>query len=647
MAQATPTTAPAVSGTDSWLWEVPGGPVSIRLSLDVVDRLDRDTVQAFRAITSRGSEVGGILLGRMAAGGPRTLVIEDYEAVACDYRRGPLYLLADADRRRLEEALERCRAAAGRGLSVVGYYRSNTRQDLALDDDDLEIVTQYFSAPDNVFLLVKPMAGKPNLAGFFVWESGGIERQASRLTFPFSRAELAKLAVSAPAAPAAAAAPAPAPAPAQPVIVAPPGPRGTPIPPAVQEPVEAAATPLLETPLLDGFPEVPEPEPPVAAAAMEPEAAPEEMPAPERHEQPRVPSFLNRVAVPSLVSRLFAAVARLLGVRRFRIGVVAVALAAAGGLLWMPKRGAAPDLGSAVNPSLALKVQRDGGQLVLSWNRNAPGLSTAREAVLSISDGARREDVKVDLALLRAGSLVYSPVSSDVSFRMEVKDQNSGPGLSESVRFPGGQPAPPPQPSGRPQPMVPPEAAATADAEPTPATPPREPPREMILPAGRSADASLAQLEPAEQLAPAAGLPKVDLPAAPARPPPPPPPPPQEAKPAVTENPPAPAATEPAPPAAQQAIRVGGAVQEAKLIRRRTPVYPPLARQARLQGVVRVDAIIGADGRVESVEAVTGPPLLRQAALDAVRQWLYEPSLLNGQPVKVSTQIDVRFTLGQ
>ena len=100
-------------------------------------------------------------------------------------------------------------------------------------------------------------------------------------------------------------------------------------------------------------------------------------------------------------------------------------------------------------------------------------------------------------------------------------------------------------------------------------------------------------------------------------------------------------------PATPQRIRVGGNVQAANLIRKVTPVYPPLAKQARVQGTVRFTAIISKDGTIQQLQLVSGHPLLVQAAQDAVKQWLYKPTLLNGEPVEVVTQIDVNFTLSQ
>jgi len=94
-------------------------------------------------------------------------------------------------------------------------------------------------------------------------------------------------------------------------------------------------------------------------------------------------------------------------------------------------------------------------------------------------------------------------------------------------------------------------------------------------------------------------------------------------------------------------LRVGGAVQNAKLVNRVQPLYPPLARQTRISGTVRLHAIISKEGTVQQLQVESGHPLLVQAALDAVKQWRYQPTLLNGEPVEVDTEIDVIFSLAQ
>jgi len=94
-----------------------------------------------------------------------------------------------------------------------------------------------------------------------------------------------------------------------------------------------------------------------------------------------------------------------------------------------------------------------------------------------------------------------------------------------------------------------------------------------------------------------------------------------------------------------QRIRVGGAVQAKMLVTKEEPEYPPVARKARVQGVVRLRATIAGDGTVQNLEMVSGHPLLVPAAVKAVKTWVYRPTLLNGVAVEVITQIDVPFIL--
>ncbi|MGA3187417.1 MAG: energy transducer TonB [Bryobacteraceae bacterium] len=94
-------------------------------------------------------------------------------------------------------------------------------------------------------------------------------------------------------------------------------------------------------------------------------------------------------------------------------------------------------------------------------------------------------------------------------------------------------------------------------------------------------------------------------------------------------------------------VPIGGDVQAAKLLKKIVPVYPPLARQARVSGTVQLIGVIAKDGTIQQLQVVGGNPLLVKAALDAVRQWIYLPTLLNGQAVEVIAPIDVIFTLSQ
>lgn len=98
----------------------------------------------------------------------------------------------------------------------------------------------------------------------------------------------------------------------------------------------------------------------------------------------------------------------------------------------------------------------------------------------------------------------------------------------------------------------------------------------------------------------------------------------------------------PTPP---RILRIGGNVKPPRLLHRVEPVYPPVARQARIAGKITIDAIVGQDGRVRETRVVSGAPLLSEAAVEAVRQWRYEPQLLNGVPVDFELLVTVTFVL--
>jgi protein TonB len=140
---------------------------------------------------------------------------------------------------------------------------------------------------------------------------------------------------------------------------------------------------------------------------------------------------------------------------------------------------------------------------------------------------------------------------------------------------------------------------------------------------------------------------------------PPPPPPPPPTRRARTETAPARAATprpeaEPPTPATApaspegrgtEAVRVGGQIREPRKLKNVSPVYPEIAKNARVQGIVILECRIGTDGRVEKVTVLRGIPLLDEAAVAAVREWVYTPTVLNGVPVPVIMTVTVNFRL--
>ena len=101
----------------------------------------------------------------------------------------------------------------------------------------------------------------------------------------------------------------------------------------------------------------------------------------------------------------------------------------------------------------------------------------------------------------------------------------------------------------------------------------------------------------------------------------------------------------PPPPPPAQPVRVGGQIRAPTQVRKVNPVYPAIAQSARVQGVVILEATIGENGKVKDVKVLRSIPLLDQAAIDAVRQWEYTPTLLNNVPVPVIMTVTVQFTL--
>jgi hypothetical protein len=355
--------------------DAPG--VSIELSLDVVDRMEEEIVAAFRSLDARGSEIGGILLGRPPASGRTVVSIEHYEIVPCDYSHGPLYVLADPDRLRLEAAIRRI-PASHPGLSFLGLFRSNTRKDLVPTDADLAILDACATPAHSVFLLIKPFAAKPGVGRFILRRNGPANAGPARLEFPFRRAELMKH-------------------PAGRRTAAPIGVEQARRQPALpQRPEECAALARAGTAAPVERP----------AAAAQPQPAPASAPAARSRHIART----RWLWVAPLVLVLFAAI--FVALRR-------------GGTARTTPSDAAP---------LALRVTRSGVDLVLSWNPAAPAIKKADRAAVAITDGQQRTEISLDRGQLKDGRIVYSPVSGDIDFRLEVTDVARGIALRESVR---------------------------------------------------------------------------------------------------------------------------------------------------------------------------------------------------------------------
>ncbi len=165
-----------------YVWELPGKQVVVHLSLAVIDRLSAEIMRGFGLVPKRGAEVGGLLLGTIEPGAQTIVRVEDFESVACDYKRGPSYLFTADDGAAFDDACTR-------STSAVGYFRSHTRDGMSLGPEDVELMEQHFPSPAHIALLVKPFATKVSIASFFFREDG-LFQSAPPLEFPFRRREL-------------------------------------------------------------------------------------------------------------------------------------------------------------------------------------------------------------------------------------------------------------------------------------------------------------------------------------------------------------------------------------------------------------------------------------------------------------------------
>ncbi len=361
--------------SDSYLWEVPGKKVSVRLDFGAVDRLLIEVMRGFGAIPKRGAEVGGLLLGRVERTEDGAVAhVEDFEPVACEHRRGPSYLLSEADMAGFADAVSRF------GGRVVGIYRSHTREGMGLAAEDLSLLDQHAPDAASVFLLVKPYATRVSTAGFFFREpDGAVRAESSYQEFPFRRKELGGGAT-----------------------------------PAVERgrernrPAAAAAetTRMFETA-----------EPEYAEAAgfgatteqLQAALAKIPLPAPGPIADSGVARF-RRTNVWIPLSFIFL----LLGVL---VGFQAA-------LNYKPSRAA-----NALNEAytLSLTVARSGENLHVRWDRNSIAVRAAQRGVLNITDGTYGTTVDLDVAQLQNPSVFYRNMSPSVRFRLEVftKERNS------------------------------------------------------------------------------------------------------------------------------------------------------------------------------------------------------------------------------
>jgi hypothetical protein len=177
----------ATTVRDGWVvWEIPGKPVMVRLSFDLVSRLGLAVFEGFKALPRRGLETGGLLIGTRRDSGSRVVVeIADFEAVESEHAAGPSYLLSETDRRLLESRIS-ARGTSGRKPHVVGFYRGHTRSGFGITLEDEYVFSNYFRKSSDVFLLIKSNGNAPPTGGFLIREGGKILSDTPYLQFSFS-----------------------------------------------------------------------------------------------------------------------------------------------------------------------------------------------------------------------------------------------------------------------------------------------------------------------------------------------------------------------------------------------------------------------------------------------------------------------------
>jgi len=319
--------------------------------------------------------------------------------VPCSYRGGPHYDLSGEDAVKLEAALLRAALAGCESPdapSVLGYFRSHLRDGLSLSPADLLAIDGYFQAPASVFLLVKAVAGnKACTAGFFFWEDGRIQSEFSPLEVALGR-------TSSPPAPA--------------DVPDPPSAAHDDLPAGLNDDLPGDLAELFRKAALPEPSNIPAPEPDPSAKPPAAVAAP-----PTQHTKtPRAWQglLLRTATILMATAALVISVVTYLGAPR------------------PPRQEAAASI--PAGSMLGLQVERNPPDLLLTWNRNAREIATARRATLSIRDGRVERSQDLDKTQLARGSFLYTPASDDVQFRLEVYGADDG-SVAQSIRVsPGG-----------------------------------------------------------------------------------------------------------------------------------------------------------------------------------------------------------------
>ena len=363
-------------------WSATESPLVIDYSLAVIDEIKRQVAEGFQMLTRGGIEVGGVLYGTREG---RTVRIEATRPIACEHPRGPTFLLSDNDRAALNAQLRREQQdPLLQGLTPVGWFLSHTRSEITLNEFNLVVFKEFFGAPWQVTLVIRPGRGGSMRAGFFVREEDGrVKCDHSYLEFDLLDQRPGILNRT----------PEREPTERKPALEV----RSA----AVEPPQPAPAEPVKRV------------EPPKVEAPLPSEPTPISLP---------VPQFI-------LPKRR----RKWLWLAGWAVIVLLVAGAVRGLRIWLVSSSPEP---------IALFVSEREGQLHAEWNRNAKPILLATRGTLELLDGGDVRTVPLTPEALRGGSLTAAVKSRDVLVRMTVEESN-GRKIQEASRFVGGPAAEP------------------------------------------------------------------------------------------------------------------------------------------------------------------------------------------------------------
>jgi TonB family protein len=583
-------------------WTSPQCPFAIEYLPQVLEGIRMAVESAFYRLPHGGLEIGGILLGSHSAG---RVAVTDFRPLQCEHAFGPSFRLTASDHSRLSAVIESAQAA---GQTVVGWYHSHTRSEIFLSKDDLELHYHHFKAPWQVALVLKPAALKPTLCGFFFREAdGSIHGSESYREFELegSPSEVRHARLGSP---------------------------------------EHDGQVLKLTAVLQS-PRRPHESGEPSQTSQQPGAAFAEAAFPEMDENPGDEASIDAPQAKGLpqweIDRRAALRRTSPGWRfpwgRVLAGVAIVLALGAAYAFYVRLAPAAPATGQqpAAEKTLGLRINRLGTDLVLSWDGSAVSLLGATAGLLSIKDGPTQKEVGLNVEQLRSAIYLVTPESDhmEIQLTLLLPNERTASELGivnlpartsadpvaleqpvQSKTYTETQIKPKPAPVKISKPFVAPPGGNHA---PGVASMDQPPALNGIEPAERSQPSPLAALRTFRSFPPA---------------------PPVPTGPASSGTPPA-----SGPPAD---LRVGGNVQLPALVSRRDPVYPHTARAAGIQDVVVLEGLVGTDGRMEELRVISGLQVFRQAALDAVSQWVYKPAMLNGTAVEARVRVEIRFREG-